>query len=110
MRFDVEVEQTHSLAGERVDARSGCAAKDPAAIDAQLAVTQIVHEDNDNVGLLGLLRGSRYARNDQGDDRSYRTEPNAFVYVHSLTSLLAIRCISLSTLRIHRGKTPKIAQ
>jgi hypothetical protein len=52
LRFDVEVEKDHAFAGERVDARGGGTAKYSAAIDAQLAVAQIVHEHKDDVGLL----------------------------------------------------------
>src|SRR5258708_7399648 len=44
--FDVEVEQACALTGERVNAWSGSAAKDTAAVDPQLAIAQIVHQDN----------------------------------------------------------------
>ena len=55
MRFDVEVEQAHALAGERVNARRWRAAKNAAAIDAQLAIAEIVREDKNDVRLVRLL-------------------------------------------------------
>jgi hypothetical protein len=51
LRFDVEIGEPHPFSRERIDARCRCAACDAAAIDANLAVTQVVHQDEDDVGL-----------------------------------------------------------
>ena len=54
LRLDVEVEQPHAFAGELVDARRGRAAQDAAAIDAQLAIAEVVREHENDIRLVPL--------------------------------------------------------
>ena len=56
LRLDVEIEQAHAFAGELVDARRGRAAQNAAAVDAQLAIAEVVREHEDDVGRFALLR------------------------------------------------------
>jgi hypothetical protein len=65
LRLDVEVEQPRAFAGEFVNARRGRATEDAASVDAQLAIAEIVSEDEDDVRLfllrrLGLCELSRH--------------------------------------------------
>src|SRR5262249_6312600 len=60
LRLDVEVEQSRALARELVDAGSWRAAEHAAPVRAHLAVPEIVHQDEDDVGLRCLLtKGQR---------------------------------------------------
>ena len=52
LRLDVEIEQAHAFAGERVDARGGGAAKNAAAVGAEFAIAEVVREHEDDVRLL----------------------------------------------------------
>src|SRR5262245_15981783 len=67
LRLDVEVEQPHALAREAVDTRRGRTAKDATAVSAELAITQVVHEHEDNVWLLLLCSD----RSDGANHRSH---------------------------------------
>jgi hypothetical protein len=58
-RFDVEIEEAHSLTGEIINDRSGRSAEDAAAVDAKLAVAQIIYEHYDNVRLIRQLSKAR---------------------------------------------------
>ena len=60
LRLDVEVEQAHALGGQLVDPRRRRAPEHSATIDANFPVTEVVHEDEDNVGL--LVRGLSESR------------------------------------------------
>ena len=75
LRFDIEVQQARPLTCECVNARRGSTAKDSTAVDAQFAVSQIVHQNNDNVWLVRLLRGSGKNGNGDANERSQRAEP-----------------------------------
>ena len=52
LRFDIEVEQAHAFAGERVDARGGRAPENAASIGAEFAIAEVVREHEDNIRLL----------------------------------------------------------
>jgi hypothetical protein len=54
LRLDVEVEQPRAFAGEFVNARRGRATENAASIDAQVTVSHIVRQDEDDVGFLVL--------------------------------------------------------
>jgi hypothetical protein len=47
----IKVEEAHAFAGELVDARRGRAGQNAAAVDAQLAIAKIIHQDENDVGL-----------------------------------------------------------
>src|SRR6185436_18132092 len=49
--FDVEVGEACAFGGERVDARCRCASKRATAVTPRLAVAEVVHEHEKNVGL-----------------------------------------------------------
>src|SRR5262247_1556385 len=50
--LDVKVEQSHALARELVDTGRWRAAEHAAPVNAHLAVTEVVHQDEDDVRLL----------------------------------------------------------
>jgi hypothetical protein len=50
--LDIEVKQAHALGGQLVNTRRRRATQDTAAVDADFAIAQVVHEDEDDVGLL----------------------------------------------------------
>ena len=52
LHLHVKVGQTKSLVRQPVEARRRSAANDPAAVEAGLAPTEVVHENQDDVGLL----------------------------------------------------------
>src|SRR5215475_8923118 len=56
LRLDVEVEQSQALARELVDAGRWRTAKDATPVRAHLAVAEIVHQDEDDVGFLPVCR------------------------------------------------------
>ena len=105
LRLDVEVEQAHAFAGELVDARRGRAAKDAAAVDAQLAIAEVVRQHEDDVRLpvrrLGRsrpgaehqCRGHR-AESEAADQQAVRRHcqvPRSEIVVES-----ALQCVSPS--------------
>ena len=55
LRLDVEVEQASAFGGELVDARRRRAPKNAAAVTADFAVAEIIHQDEDDVGFVGSL-------------------------------------------------------
>jgi hypothetical protein len=52
--LDVEVRQARAFGREPVDARCRRAAKDTAAVATYLAVAEVVHQDEDDVGLASV--------------------------------------------------------
>jgi hypothetical protein len=64
--LDVEVQEVHALRGQRVDAGRRCAAQDAAAINAEFAVAEVIHQDEDYVGFRRLLRDCWCVRNRNG--------------------------------------------
>jgi hypothetical protein len=56
LRFDVEIGQPRPLCREPIDARCRCAPRDPPSINSDFPVAEVVHQDEDDIGLL-LLRG-----------------------------------------------------
>jgi hypothetical protein len=52
--FDVEVRKSCSLGCQTIDSRSRCAACDTSSIYADLPVAEVVHQDEDEIGLLRL--------------------------------------------------------
>jgi hypothetical protein len=67
LSLDIEVERDHAFFGKFVDVWCRGAAKNAAAVDAQLAVAEVVHEYEHYVGLL-LLSWRR--ANSQCHDRT----------------------------------------
>src|SRR5208337_4227702 len=55
LRLDVEIEQPHAFGGELVNAWCWRAAQDAAAVTTQLAVGQVVHEHEDDIGRFALI-------------------------------------------------------
>jgi hypothetical protein len=51
LRLDVEIGEPRSLARQPVDARCRCTTQHAAAVDADLAVAKVVHQDEDDVRL-----------------------------------------------------------
>ena len=54
--LDVEVEQSRAFSRELVDAGRGRAPHHAAPVSAHLTITEIVHQDEDDVGLLAVTR------------------------------------------------------
>lgn len=72
--LDVEVGQPHTFGSELVNARCRRAPKNAATVRANFAVAKVVHQDEDDVGLLvGCVRWSdcakqRQRENERGGD------------------------------------------
>jgi hypothetical protein len=91
LRHDVEIEKPHALTGEFVNARSGCPTEDPATVDAQLPVTEVVGENENDVGFRAVRNGFSALRlgvSGQHDDgqRASQADSLPIKKVHSVLS------------------------
>src|SRR3954467_6873873 len=85
-----------------------------AVIDARLHDADVVAHDEQDVGLLFLLRGRRQARRRYRGDRGQQTEPDVFGYPHAWLPRSAARdgpaayarlLLSMPHARWHRNRT-----
>ena len=86
--FHVEVEQPDALGGERVDARRRRAAQDAASVAPELAVAQVVHEHEHDVGLLGVAGSCRPGKREQQKATGEERQRSRLHDVSPLNSLL----------------------
>src|SRR5262249_39697797 len=56
LRLDVEIKQSHAFGRELIDAGRRRAAEYATPVRANLTITEIVHQDEDEVGLLVVTR------------------------------------------------------
>jgi hypothetical protein len=52
LRLHVRVQEAHAILGQRVDARRSCTTRDATPINPNLAVTEVVGQNENNVGFL----------------------------------------------------------
>ena len=57
LNLHIEVEQPHAFAGELVNAWRGRATENAATVDAQFAIPEVVHQDEDDVWPILLRNG-----------------------------------------------------
>src|SRR5262245_16041042 len=83
----IERKECHALIGEPINIRRGHAAPRAAAIDTRISVPEVVRYDQDDVGLLLLLRDRLRARRHHGSKQHRQTEPSALTDLHGFSSV-----------------------
>ena len=75
LRLNIKVGQAQALRGESVDPGRRCSADDPPAVEAGLAPAEVVHEDQDDVGLFLSVcggKGKHQRTRKQHDERRFQ--------------------------------------
>ena len=69
-QLDIEIGEARAFAGERIETRGRRAPRDPAAVSAELAIAEIVGEQEHGVGLAFPVGCARQGEREQGNTQS----------------------------------------